>query len=186
MKAKAAAPSWPQGIHALLMDHKVKQVAYVPDAGHSQLIRLMQASKGVTTVSLTTEEEGIAMLGGAWLAGDRGVMLMQSSGVGNCINMLGTVQECRFPLLMLVTMRGEWGEFNPWQVPMGQATRKSLEAQEIVRQCREAGVPVFVKQLGGWPDTRSDPSEWPEDLRVREFPARQLAAASGHRCRPDT
>ena len=44
---------------------------------------------------------------------------MQSSGVGNCINMLSLTKNCRFPLLTLVTMRGEWGEFNPWQVPMG-------------------------------------------------------------------
>ena len=53
---------------------------------------------------------------------------MQSSGVGNCINMLSLPVIGRFPLLMLVTMRGEWGEFNPWQVPMGQATEAALRA----------------------------------------------------------
>ena len=57
---------------------------------------------------------------------------MQSSGVGNIINVLGMVRECRFPLLMIVTMRGEQGEFNPWQVPMGQATRTVLEAMGAV------------------------------------------------------
>lgn len=71
------------------------------------------------------------MLAGAWLGGDRGALLMQSSGVGNCINMFGMVQECRFPLLMLVTMRGNWGEFNPWQVPKGQATQALLEASGV-------------------------------------------------------
>ncbi|MBU3732778.1 MAG: phosphonopyruvate decarboxylase, partial [Beijerinckiaceae bacterium] len=55
-------------------------------------------------------------------------VLLQSSGVGNCINMLSLANSCRFPLLMLVTMRGEWAEFNPWQVPMGQATQTVLEA----------------------------------------------------------
>jgi sulfopyruvate decarboxylase TPP-binding subunit len=59
---------------------------------------------------------------------------MQSSGVGNCINMLGTIRECRFPLLMLVTMRGEWGEFNPWQLPMGQSTPSVLNAIGVVVQ----------------------------------------------------
>jgi sulfopyruvate decarboxylase TPP-binding subunit len=83
------------------------------------------------TVSLTSEEEGVAMLAGAWLGGDRGVLLLQSSGVGNCINMLALNQECRIPLLALVTMRGEWGEFNPWQVPMGQATEPSLAAAGV-------------------------------------------------------
>ncbi len=59
---------------------------------------------------------------------------MQSSGVGNIVNVLGTVKECRFPLVILVTMRGEEGEFNPWQVPMGQATRSVLEAMGTVVQ----------------------------------------------------
>ena len=84
-------------------------------------------------VPLTTEEEGIAVLAGAWLGGQRGVLLMQSSGVGNCINMMSLARICRFPLLLLVTMRGQWGEFNPWQVPMGQLTPKVLaDANNLV------------------------------------------------------
>ena len=75
---------------------------------------------------LTTEEEGIALLAGAWLGGERGVLLMQSSGVGNCINMLSLATSCGFPLPMLVTMRGQWGEFNPWQIPMGQMVAPCL------------------------------------------------------------
>jgi sulfopyruvate decarboxylase TPP-binding subunit len=82
--------------------------------------------------ALTTEEEGIAMLAGSWLGGVRGALLMQSSGVGNCVNMLSLVAECRFPLLMIVTMRGEWGETNPWQVPMGQTTRVVLERAGVI------------------------------------------------------
>ncbi|NIU59809.1 MAG: phosphonopyruvate decarboxylase, partial [Phycisphaerae bacterium] len=84
------------------------------------------------TVVLTTEEEGVALLAGAWLGGDRGVLLMQSSGVGNCINMLSLTRVCRMPLLILVTMRGEWGEFNPWQVPMGQNTNQMLTAAGVL------------------------------------------------------
>ena len=72
------------------------------------------------------------MLAGAWLGGQRGVLLMQSSGVGNCINMLSIVAECRFPLLMLVTMRGEWGEFNPWQLSMGQGTPAALASAGVI------------------------------------------------------
>ncbi len=103
-------------------------MSYVPDAGHSQLIRMFSADRDVTTNVLTTEEEGIAIAAGAWLGGQRSVLLMQSSGVGNCINMLSLSAIGRFPLLMLVTMRGEWAEFNPWQVPMSRATQPSLEA----------------------------------------------------------
>jgi sulfopyruvate decarboxylase alpha subunit len=86
----------------------------------------------IKPVVLTTEEEGVALLAGAWLGGDRGALLMQSSGVGNCINMLSLTHVCRMPLLLLVTMRGQWGEFNPWQVPMGQNTNRALIAAGVL------------------------------------------------------
>ena len=82
-------------------------------------------------VRLTSEEEGVALLAGAWLGGEKGVLLMQSSGVGNCVNLLGLPLACRFPLVMLVTMRGEPGESNPAQVPMGSAAGRVLEAMGV-------------------------------------------------------
>ena len=126
--APDAAKAWPDRIYDLLKQHGVRQVALVPDAGHSRLIRRCLADNGMRVVTLTTEEEGIAQLFGAWLGGHKGVLLMQSSGVGNCINMLSVAVAHRTPLPMLVTMRGEFGEFNPFQVPMGQATPAVLEA----------------------------------------------------------
>jgi sulfopyruvate decarboxylase alpha subunit len=129
---RPSSTSWPQETFRVLKQLGVRQVAYVPDSGHSELIRTCHADRELTTVVLTTEEEGVAMLAGAWLGGERGVLLMQSSGSGNCINMLGLTAECRFPLLMLITMRGHWGEFNPWQVPMSQATAPALAAMGVV------------------------------------------------------
>ena len=134
MKAEKQSAAWPLGIYQALKQAGVKQVAYVPDAGHSQLIKACHADREIKAVCLTTEEEGVAMLAGAWLGGERGVLLMQSSGAGNCINMLGMIAECRFPLLMILTMRGHWGEFNPWQVPMSQATVPALNAIGVVVQ----------------------------------------------------
>jgi sulfopyruvate decarboxylase alpha subunit len=122
------ADDWPDALHARLRAAGVTQASYVPDAGHSRLINLLHADPAVTATVLTTEEEGIALAAGAWLGGARSVVLMQSSGVGNCINMLSLPVIGRFPLLMLVTMRGEWAEFNPWQVPMGAATTAALQA----------------------------------------------------------
>jgi sulfopyruvate decarboxylase alpha subunit len=90
------------------------------------------------SVVLTTEEEGVAMMAGAWLGGQRGVLLTQSGGVGNCINMLSVFEECRIPLLMLVSMRGQWGETIPWQVPMGQATAPALDAAGVIVRPVEA------------------------------------------------
>ena len=127
-------PTWPLDIYKVFKQIGIRQVAYVPDAGHTQLIKSCHADKNMRAILLTTEEEGVAMLAGSWLGGDRGALLMQSSGVGNCINMFGTIRECRFPLLTLVTMRGEWGEFNPWQLPMGQSTPAALENAGLVVQ----------------------------------------------------
>jgi len=124
--------SWPDDIHGVLAGMGVKQVGYVPDSGHARLINLVRADRRMRAVPLTTEEEGVALAVGAWIGGEKSVLLMQSSGAGNCINMLGMVNECRVPLLALVTMRGHWGEFNPWQVPMSQATVPALEAIGVV------------------------------------------------------
>lgn len=126
--AHAAAPAWPMEIYRQLKSAHVRHASYVPDAGHAQLIDLFKGDPEIVSNVLTTEEEGVAIAAGAWLGGVRSVLLLQSSGVGNCINMLALATISRFPLLMLVTMRGEWAEFNPWQVPMGRATEPALDA----------------------------------------------------------
>jgi len=125
-------PLWSDQVYSVLREQNTRQIAYVPDFGHQHLIELARADRRVRAVPLTTEEEGVALATGAWLGGDRSVLLLQSSGVGNCINMLGMTAECRIPLLMLVTMRGEWGEFNPWQMPMAQGTVPVLTAMGVV------------------------------------------------------
>jgi sulfopyruvate decarboxylase alpha subunit len=124
--AEPVAAIWPDEVYRVLKAARVAHMSYVPDAGHARLIQLFHADNAVTANVLTTEEEGIALAAGAWLGGQRSVLLMQSSGVGNCINMLSLATVGRFPLLMLVTMRGEWAEFNPWQVPMGTGTAAAL------------------------------------------------------------
>ncbi len=130
---------WPDQVHRELATAGVRVVGYVPDAGHKRLIELCRSDKRMRAVVLTTEEEGIGLVAGAWLGGVKSVLLMQSSGVGNIINVLGMVQVCRFPLVMIVTMRGEQGEFNPWQVPMGRSTPQVLEAMGVaVRRASSA------------------------------------------------
>ena len=123
---------WQQDVFRVLKDADIKHFVYVPDAGHSTAISMAQADSTVQAVALTTEEEGIGYLAGAWLGGERGALLMQSSGVGNCINTLALQACIKFPLLIVVTMRGEWAEFNPWQNPMGQATEKALNLMGVL------------------------------------------------------
>ncbi|MCE2858203.1 MAG: phosphonopyruvate decarboxylase [Comamonadaceae bacterium] len=108
---------WSEPVHSLLREHQIKQVAMVPDAGHANLIRLCEADKKMKVVRLTSE---------------KGILLMQSSGVGNCINMLSLSTSCQMPLVILITMRGDHGEFNPSQVPMGNATETVLSAMGVL------------------------------------------------------
>jgi sulfopyruvate decarboxylase alpha subunit len=130
--AAVKADSWQDEVYDLLRRHNVTQFAYVPDAGHKILINRALADANVHAVALTTEEEGVAQLAGADLGGERGVLLMQSSGVGNCVNMLSLVNGGRFPFLTLISMRGDFGEGNPWQFPMGQAITPVLEAMGVM------------------------------------------------------
>jgi sulfopyruvate decarboxylase alpha subunit len=118
-------------LFAVLKAADVRQVGYVPDAGHARLIERCAADPSIRDVVLTTEEEGIALAAGAWLGGQRAALLMQSSGVGNCINMLSLIKSCRFPLVLIVTMRGEWAEFNPWQVAMGSMVDPVLRLADV-------------------------------------------------------
>src|ERR1700744_1450453 len=145
------APSWPDEIFEILQRFDVRQVPYVPDAGHSQLIKRVLAERSMRAVPLTTEEEGVALLAGAWTGGQRGALLMQSSGVGNCINMFSLTQIFRFPFLTLVTMRGEWGKFNPWQVPMGSTTAGVFELSgiKVLRASHASEVGDVVEAAAG-------------------------------------
>jgi len=131
-------PTWQADVFAALKRARIAQVGYVPDAGHAHLIAAAHADPDIRATVLTTEEEGVALAAGAWLGGQRAVLLMQSSGVGNCINMLSLPVSCRMPFLTLVTMRGEWGEFNPWQIPMGTATSTVLTAAASMSAARTA------------------------------------------------
>ena len=124
--------TWPDALYDLLRANGVTQFAYVPDAGHKTLIDRSIADPDVYAISLTTEEEGVAIAAGADLGGARAVLLMQSSGAGNCINMLSLIAGGRFPFLTFISMRGDFGEGNPWQFPMGQATQKVLEAMGVI------------------------------------------------------
>jgi len=119
--------SWPDTIYTHFRRIGIRQVGYVPDAGHSRLIALCRDDPQIADVVLTTEEEGVGLVAGAALGGQRAALLMQSSGVGNCVNMFSLLRNCGFGCVVMITMRGEFGEFNPWQVPMGSTTEDVLK-----------------------------------------------------------
>ena len=149
-ETKDKSTGWQNELYDLLRRNKVTQFAYVPDAGHRVLIDRSLADTDVHSVALTTEEEGVALLAGADLGGVRGVLLMQSSGTGNCINLLSLIKGGRFPFLTLISMRGEFGEGNPWQYPMGQAVEPVLAAMGVIClrvECPEDVVPTVGAAL---------------------------------------
>lgn len=129
--AEQLVQPWQDEIFAIFQQQNIAHVGFVPDGGHKGLIRLCEQSDTITTTVLTTEEEGIGLSTGLWLGGKRCVLLMQSSGVGNCINMLALPESCRVPLVMLITMRGEWAEYVPWQIPMGRRVEAILTTMGV-------------------------------------------------------
>jgi len=144
----ASPPAWPDQLFDTLKRANIRQVGYVPDAGHSRLIARCKADPDIRDVALTTEEEGIALAAGAWLGGERAALLMQSSGVGNCVNMLSLMRACSFPLVTFITMRGEWEEFNPWQVPMGSIVEPVMKLcdAELYRATKPEDVPQLAER----------------------------------------
>lgn len=119
---------WRKDIHQVLREEGIRQIPYTPDNGLKDLIKLCEADEQMIPIPLANEMEGITMTAGAWLGGQRSAMMMQCGGVGNSINALSVLTTARFPFLSIITMRGTFGENNPWQIPMGQATRPCLEA----------------------------------------------------------
>jgi len=142
MTGNSEPKRWQDEMYDELRQANVTQFCYVPDAGHSIMINRSLADSGVHSIGLTSEEEGVALLAGADLGGARGVLLMQSSGVGNCINLLSLIKGSRFPFLCIVSMRGEFGEGNPWQFAMGQAVETVMSAMGVI--CLRADRPDDV------------------------------------------
>lgn len=146
-----SSQQWPDEVYARLRARVTTQFCYVPDSGHRRLIELAHKDPQVCAIPLTCEEEGVAIAAGAHLGLSRAVLLIQSSGVGNCINFLSLIQHCRIPFLTLVTMRGDFGEQNPWQFAMGRAVEPALTAMgvDVVRADHPADVlPAVDAALG--------------------------------------
>jgi sulfopyruvate decarboxylase TPP-binding subunit len=144
---QSAHTNWPDRIHAVFKRHGIRQVGYVPDHGLTRLIELCCQDNEITDVVLTTEAEGPALALGATLGGERAALMMQSSGVGNCLNAFSLLRNCAVPCVILVTMRGEFNDFNPWQVPMGQITEPTLRLAgfQTYRVEQEADVEPMVE-----------------------------------------
>jgi sulfopyruvate decarboxylase alpha subunit len=143
-----ADDDWREQAFAAFEQAGVELFCYLPDAGLDSFISRANAGNQDRAVVLTTEEEGVGICCGAWLGGKRAVLMIQSSGVGNCVNTFSLVTNCRFPFFLLVSMRGEFGEGNPWQIPMGRTTQAMLELAgfQVFRASRPEDAVVMVTE----------------------------------------
>ncbi|MHA6794522.1 thiamine pyrophosphate-binding protein [Pseudonocardia bannensis] len=122
---------WQVAVADRLLAGGVTVAAYVPDSRLDGLLARL-GEHGLPLRSLTREEECVGYAAGQRIAGRRPVVLMQSSGVGNALNAIGSlVVPYRLGLPLIISMRGTLGERNPSQVPMGRATASFLGALGI-------------------------------------------------------
>lgn len=125
--------SWAQGVCAGLRALGCRHVVYVPDNPLSQVLAILaQEYPEIRTTLATREEEAVGIAAGLYLGGERPALMMQSSGVGNSLNGLASLLVAyQIPVLLIVSMRGDPGEWNWAQVPMGRAVAPVLDALGI-------------------------------------------------------
>jgi sulfopyruvate decarboxylase subunit alpha len=123
-------PSWAQGVCAGLHRAECRHVVYVPDNPLSHVLRELAASyPDVVTTIATREEEAFGIAAGLYLGGAKPVVMLQSSGLGNSINAITSLLvPYQLPMLVVISMRGDTGEWNAAQVPMGRAVAPILDA----------------------------------------------------------
>jgi sulfopyruvate decarboxylase alpha subunit len=142
-------PLWSRHVADALRRNGIRLYATVPDYIVSQVLDHLWADEECTVVTASREEEALGMLSGAYLGGSRGALLMQNSGLGNCVNTLASLNiASQIPVILVISHRGDLGEFNPAQVPMGQAAEKVLQALNI-RYARPCSIDEFEGQVDG-------------------------------------
>ena len=125
-----APPAWAAGVCRGLHDAGCRHVVYVPDNPLSHVLRVLGDDYAdVRTTVATREEEAFGIAAGLYLGGAKPVVMLQSSGLGNSLNALTSlVVPYKIPLVMIISMRGDAGEWNEAQVPMGRAVRSICDA----------------------------------------------------------
>jgi sulfopyruvate decarboxylase alpha subunit len=131
-EAVAAADTWDAAVVRILKANKVSLVTYVPDKVLAPLIRRLHADEYFTVINPAREEEAVGIVSGAYLAGVRGIVLMQTSGFATLPNVLASLAlPFQIPLLMMVSERGTLGDHQLGQAIVCSTLRPILEALRI-------------------------------------------------------
>jgi sulfopyruvate decarboxylase alpha subunit len=139
VNADVESPVWAAGVCAGLHAAGSRHLVYVPDNPLSHVVGVLDAAyRDVKTMIATREEEAFGIAAGLYLGGARPTVMLQSSGLGNSLNALTSLLlPYQIPALIIVSMRGDVGEWNAAQVPMGQA---------VAPICAAIGIPVTVAE----------------------------------------
>jgi sulfopyruvate decarboxylase subunit alpha len=123
-------PAWAAGVCTGLHAAGSRHVLYVPDNPLSHVLAILHETfRDVKTMIATREEEAFGIAAGLYLGGARPTVMLQSSGLGNSLNALTSLLlPYQIPVLVIVSMRGDAGEWNAAQVPMGRAVAPICEA----------------------------------------------------------
>jgi sulfopyruvate decarboxylase alpha subunit len=125
-------PGWGKAVAHVLRRNGLQMFATVPDYIVTQVLEHLWSDPECRVITVCREEEGLGILSGAFMAGERGALIMQNSGLGNCVNTLGSLNVAsQIPVVLVMSHRGDLGEFNPAQVPIGQAAERILDALDI-------------------------------------------------------
>jgi sulfopyruvate decarboxylase alpha subunit len=148
------------GVHA----SGIRDVVYVPDNPLSYVLRAFeQGYADVRLLLATREEEAFGIAAGLYLGGRRAAVMLQSSGIGNSLNALTSlVLPYQIPMLIIVSMRGDAGEWNAAQVPMGRSLPAILDA---------IGIPHAIVESAGRSGRSSQLARKPRSPRGSRAPS---------------
>jgi sulfopyruvate decarboxylase alpha subunit len=132
MSTSQTNETWYAVIARVLKANDVNLVAYIPDNVLAPLIKLMHADPDFTVVCPAREEEAVAIVAGAYMAGKRGIALMQTSGFATIPNALASlICPYEIPLLMMISERGTLGDFQKGQAIVCRTMRPVLQSLGI-------------------------------------------------------
>lgn len=148
MALSAAGPIPPEVVVQGLKDARIDFIASLVQDDISDILRLLDEERGVTHVHLSREEEGFGICTGAYLGGKNPAILMHNTGLLACCNAVVSLNlPHEFPVLLLVSYSGYFGEQNAWTASPGKATESALNAlaiqYRILREPSEVS-PVLV------------------------------------------
>ena len=124
--------SWHQSVVKVLKANDIRLVTYIPDNVLTPLIDAVDADSWFRVICPAREEEALGIVAGAWMAGLRGITLMQTSGFATVPNVLASmIVPYQIPALMLISERGTLGDHQLAQAIVRSTMRPVLQTLGI-------------------------------------------------------